>query len=60
VTEVTAAAAAAGVPVSTLGAAGGDRLVIGGLVDLDLAEAIEAWRRALPRALGVEMAALHG
>jgi phosphoribosylformylglycinamidine synthase II len=60
VSEVTAAAAAAGVAVSTLGAAGGDRLGIAGLVDLELAEAIEAWRGALPRALGVEMAALHG
>jgi hypothetical protein len=46
----------AGVTVSSLGMAGGDRLVVGGLLDVDLAEATEAWRTALPRALGVEAA----
>jgi phosphoribosylformylglycinamidine synthase subunit PurL len=53
---VVAAAGAAGVAVSSLGVAGGDRLVIEGLVDVDLADAIDAWRTALPRALGVESA----
>jgi phosphoribosylformylglycinamidine synthase len=46
----------AGVPVSPLGVAGGDRLVVGDLVDLELAAAVEAWRTALPRALGVDLA----
>ena len=54
---VSAAAASAGVPMSVLGVAGGDRLVVGGLVDVDLADAIDAWRTALPRALGLEVAA---
>jgi hypothetical protein len=34
--------------------AGGDRIVVDGAVDLDVADAIEAWRTALPRALGIE------
>ncbi|HEX3539702.1 MAG TPA: phosphoribosylformylglycinamidine synthase subunit PurL, partial [Acidimicrobiales bacterium] len=54
---VFAAAATAGVPVSELATAGGSRLVVAGLVDVDLAAATEAWRTALPRALGVEGAA---
>jgi phosphoribosylformylglycinamidine synthase len=56
VAEVVAAAEAAGVAVSELGVAGGSRLTVAGLVDLDLDEAISTWRRALPRALGVEAA----
>jgi phosphoribosylformylglycinamidine synthase len=47
----------AGVPVTSLGTAGGDRLVIDGLVDLPVVDMIDAWRSALPRALGVEGAA---
>jgi phosphoribosylformylglycinamidine (FGAM) synthase-like enzyme len=47
-------AADAGVPVTELGMAGGDRIVIDGIVDVDVADAIEAWRTALPRALGIE------
>ncbi|MDQ1416954.1 MAG: hypothetical protein QOF81_2567, partial [Acidimicrobiaceae bacterium] len=39
------------------GLAGGDRLVVEGLVDLDLADAVASWRTALPRALGVEVGA---
>jgi len=35
-----------------LGQAGGDRLVVDGLVDVALADAVDAWRDALPRALG--------
>jgi len=54
---VMAHAEEAGVPVTSLGVAGGDRLAVGGLLDVDLAEATEAWRSALPRALGVEAAA---
>ncbi len=53
--EVIARTGAAGIPLGELGQAGGDRLVVPGLVDVSLADAIEAWRTALPRALGVEM-----
>ncbi|HZD65947.1 MAG TPA: AIR synthase-related protein, partial [Acidimicrobiales bacterium] len=45
------AADAAGVPWSVLGRAGGDRLVVGDLVDLSLAEVTAAWRGAIPGAL---------
>jgi phosphoribosylformylglycinamidine synthase II len=50
--EVAERAAAAGVPVTVLGRAGGDRLVVDGLVDLDVVDTAAAWRRALPTALG--------
>jgi phosphoribosylformylglycinamidine synthase len=58
VAELTALAAGAGVEVTFLGRAGGDRLVVsapGGarLVDLDLAEAEQGWRQALPATLQV-------
>ena len=53
---VVAAADRSAVPVSELGTAGGSRVVVGDLVDVDLAAAIAAWRTALPRALGVEEA----
>jgi hypothetical protein len=36
-----------------LGAAGGDRLVVDGLVEVALADAVSAWRLALPSALDV-------
>ena len=49
--EVRRRAEAAGVPVTTLGYAGGGRIQVEGLVDLDLAEATEAWHSAIPRAL---------
>ena len=45
-------AAAAGVPLTPVGRAGGDRLVVDGLVDLDVVDATAAWRRVLPTALG--------
>ena len=51
VAEVESRAAAAGVPVSSLGTAGGDRLVVEGLLDVGLAEAIAAWRGAIADAL---------
>ncbi|MDQ1367049.1 MAG: phosphoribosylformylglycinamidine synthase subunit PurL, partial [Acidimicrobiaceae bacterium] len=57
VAAVVGAAVAANVPVSPIGLAGGDRLVVEGLVDLDLADAVASWRTALPRALGVEVGA---
>ena len=49
--DVVARAEAAGVPVRALGTAGGDRLVVAGLVDLGLDEAIATWRNRLPDAL---------
>jgi hypothetical protein len=49
---VTARAAAAGVALAELGEAGGDRLVVDGLLDVALADASVAWRDRLPAALG--------
>ena len=43
---------------AVLGQAGGDRLVVEGLLDVPVADAVAAWRDALPRALG--MAGLDG
>jgi phosphoribosylformylglycinamidine synthase len=51
--EVLARAAAAGVPATVIGAAGGDRIVVEGLFDVSLADAVTAWRDRLPVALGV-------
>ncbi|HEX3393991.1 MAG TPA: phosphoribosylformylglycinamidine synthase subunit PurL [Acidimicrobiales bacterium] len=42
----------AGVAVTTLGTAGGDRLVVDGLVDLGLAATVAGWRAKLPTAMG--------
>ncbi|HEY5097834.1 MAG TPA: phosphoribosylformylglycinamidine synthase subunit PurL, partial [Acidimicrobiales bacterium] len=50
-TELVARAAGAGVGFRVLGATGGDRVVVEGLVDLDLAEATAAWRGRLPSLL---------
>jgi phosphoribosylformylglycinamidine synthase len=50
---VEARAAAAGIRWARLGRAGGDRLVIDGLLDLSLTDAVQAWRGALPQRLGV-------
>jgi phosphoribosylformylglycinamidine synthase len=44
----------AGVPVTVLGTAGGERFVVDGLVDLSVPEMVEVWRTALPKALGLE------
>ncbi|HUO47957.1 MAG TPA: AIR synthase-related protein, partial [Acidimicrobiales bacterium] len=49
---VLGAAAGAGVPASVLGEAGGDRIVVDGLLDVMVADARAAWRAALPEALG--------
>ncbi|HWI03740.1 MAG TPA: phosphoribosylformylglycinamidine synthase subunit PurL [Acidimicrobiales bacterium] len=46
--EVTDRAGAAGVAVRALGTAGGDRLLVRGLVDLALADAVAAWKGDLP------------
>ncbi|TML56771.1 MAG: hypothetical protein E6G17_13950 [Actinobacteria bacterium] len=50
--EVATRASEAGVPVTLLGGSGGDRLVVDGLLDVALAEAVEAWRTTIPMALG--------
>lgn len=44
--------AEAGVPVSRIGVAGGNRFSIKGLVDLPLADVIDAWTNHIPAALG--------
>ncbi|MGY6500070.1 MAG: phosphoribosylformylglycinamidine synthase subunit PurL [Acidimicrobiales bacterium] len=49
---VEQAAAAAQVPVTRLGLASGDRLVVKDLLDVTLDEATTAWRDRLPTALG--------
>src|SRR5438105_10700127 len=49
--ELARRAQGAGVPLVRLGVAGGDRLVLGGLVDLEVSAATEAWRGAIPLAL---------
>ena len=49
--EVVRRATEAGVPSSSLGDAGGDRLVVDGLVDVSVADATAAWRDAIPKAL---------
>jgi phosphoribosylformylglycinamidine synthase len=51
VDDIVARAAAAGVPATVMGSAGGDRLVWSGAFDVALAEAETAWRDALPSAL---------
>ena len=43
---------AAGVDGSIIGRVGGDRLVVDGLVDVALADAVAAWRGRLPELLG--------
>ena len=49
---VEQAAAVAGVALTAIGRAGGDRLRIAGLVDVSVAEATTAWRGRLPDAIG--------
>lgn len=44
--------AEAGVPVSRIGVAGGNRFSIKGLVDLPLSDVIDAWTNHIPAALG--------
>ena len=48
---VAARARSAGLEVTELGIAGGDRLVVEGLVDLALADLEHAWRATLPERL---------
>jgi phosphoribosylformylglycinamidine synthase len=54
--DVRAAADAGHMAVAELGEAGGDRLVVDGLVDVELAAAVAAWRDRLPAALGAGVA----
>ena len=49
--EVLSRAAGAGVGATLLGGSGGDRLVVDGLVDLDLSEVRRHWRTSLPELL---------
>jgi len=51
VPDLTARCGAAGVPVTELGAAGGGGLVVAGLVDVSLDEAIRSWRDRIPNQL---------
>jgi phosphoribosylformylglycinamidine synthase len=50
--ELETSATRAGVPATTLGTTGGDRLVVGDLLDLPLAQLRDTYESALPRALG--------
>jgi phosphoribosylformylglycinamidine synthase len=52
VAAVQARAADAGVPLQRIGEAGGARLVVDGLVDVALADAVAVWRDRIPAALG--------
>jgi phosphoribosylformylglycinamidine synthase len=51
--EVVARASDGGLSVTRLGRAGGDRLVVEGLVDLGIDEVTSSWRRALPDRLAL-------
>jgi phosphoribosylformylglycinamidine synthase len=53
--EVVQRATAAGVPVSELGEAGGDRIVVQGLVNVSVADAVTAATTAIPSALHPEL-----
>ncbi|HUM13918.1 MAG TPA: phosphoribosylformylglycinamidine synthase subunit PurL [Myxococcaceae bacterium] len=46
--EIAAASKAAGVPFTSIGSVGGDRLVISGLLDLPVARLSDAWRSGIP------------
>ncbi|HET8788957.1 MAG TPA: hypothetical protein VFO47_09435, partial [Actinomycetes bacterium] len=50
--ELEAAAIQAGIPSTRLGATGGDRLIVPGVLDLPLSRVRDAYEGALPRALG--------
>jgi len=53
VARVIEKAGALGVPLRTLGEAGGDRVVVEGLLDVAVATMAAAWRSRLPDAFGV-------
>jgi phosphoribosylformylglycinamidine synthase len=52
ITAVENVCAGAGVPVSRIGVAGGDRISVKGLLDIALADAVSAWTDRIPSALG--------
>lgn len=51
-TTVEQAATNAQVPITRIGLATGDRLIVQGMIDVDLEQARSAWRDQLPSALG--------
>jgi phosphoribosylformylglycinamidine synthase len=51
---VTRRSEQAGVPVHRIGRAGGDRLIVHGLLEVSVRDAVREWRAALPRALGLD------
>ena len=53
---VLARARHAGVAARVLGTVGGDRVVVDGLLDLDVERVTAAWRDAIPAALGAATA----
>jgi phosphoribosylformylglycinamidine synthase subunit PurL len=53
VTAVTEKTRATGIPVRQIGTAEGDRFLIGGLVDISIAECEAAWKGTLPAAFSV-------
>jgi phosphoribosylformylglycinamidine synthase len=50
--EVQGRAEVHGVPVADIGVAGGDRITLGTVIDVGLADAVGVWRDRLPAALG--------
>jgi phosphoribosylformylglycinamidine synthase len=46
--------AEAGIPAKELGSGGGTRLVVEGLFDVSVADAVTAWRGALPAAFAAQ------
>jgi phosphoribosylformylglycinamidine synthase len=52
IATVEGRAADGGVPLQKIGEAGGDRLVVAGLVSVALSDAVAAWRDRIPAALG--------
>jgi phosphoribosylformylglycinamidine synthase len=51
--DVEERASQAGAGIRLLGRAGGDRLVVRGLIDVALEDAVDAWHDRLPQSLGV-------
>jgi phosphoribosylformylglycinamidine synthase subunit PurL len=57
VSEVLERARRVGVPAAQIGSSGGDRIVAQGAFDVTLAAATDAWRRAIPDAVGADLSA---
>ncbi|MBW3626112.1 MAG: phosphoribosylformylglycinamidine synthase subunit PurL [Actinobacteria bacterium] len=58
--EVERRAGVAGVALARLGTAGGDRLVVAGVVDLGVAQIVDTWRNTLPATMGTPVGAGPG